>query len=141
MDRDNLQHKKIEYNSTVYSVHNVIGTGCFSRVYKATDTVTDETVVIKVLNSTNTNSRVERYLYLNELSLLNNLKSSPIRARYVDLKNTFPLDTGGVCFVMEKLGVTLHTVLHNMGKLPMSSCRSIARQIAQGTNDVRVAYT
>lgn len=133
MDRDNLQHKKILYNSTVYSVHNVIGTGCFSRVYKATDTVTDETVVIKVLNSTNTNGHVKRYLYLNELSLLNDLKSSLTRDRYVKLKNAFLLDTGGVCFVMEKLRVTLHAVLQNMGKLPISTCRLIARQIAQGT--------
>lgn len=136
MNKDNLQHKKIQSYSTMYLVQHVIGTGCFSRVYQATDSVTAETVVIKVLNNTNTNSKVERYFYLKELNLLNSLKSSPIRARYVDLKDAFRLNTGEICFVMEKLGVTLHSALHNIGKLPTSICRLITRQIVQGMYDV-----
>lgn len=137
MNGEDSQLKMIRSGDTVYSVKNVIGKGRFSRVYQATDTTTEDTVVIKKLNKKIINeNHLDWYLYLKELTLLTKLKSSPLRARYVDLRDAMRLDTGTICFVMERLGTTLHAVLFNIGALPMSMCRMIVRQIAQGTRTV-----
>jgi serine/threonine protein kinase len=133
MDKDALRDKTIRSKSAEYSVHNLIGAGRFSRVYRATDTATGNAVVIKVLNSVNMEEHLRCSLYMQELSLLNRLKSSPVRERYVDLRDVIQLNTGVICFVMEMLGATLHAVMCNVGTLPLSVCRLIVRQIAQGT--------
>lgn len=134
MDSEVVQAKTIRSLHTAYSVKNIIGKGRFSCVYKATDMSTDDTVVIKKLHKKTANSDdFDWYLYLKELTLLTELKSSPVRARYVSLRDAMRLETGAICFVMEKLGTTLHSVLFNIGVLPMSMCRMIVRQIAQGT--------
>lgn len=110
-----------------YTVQDLIGSGRFSHVYKASVSGTGQQVVIKALN--HSCSSMGR----KELNLLNRLKSSDFRARYVRLVDAVQLGSGPVCFVMEKLGITLQAMLHNVGPLPMSACRSIVRQIAQGT--------
>lgn len=120
--------------SSKYMVHNIIGTGNFSRVYNASVVGTGNEVVIKVLNDHRCSSkRFDRKLYFKELDLLNRLKTSRLRARYVQVRDAFLLKSGKLCFVMERLGSTLHSVLHNIGPLPMAMCRPIVRQIAQGT--------
>lgn len=132
MEKDILEHNTIRSQDTLYVIQHLIGMGRFSRVYQAIDWTTKDMVVIKALNGKNINEHFDRYLYLKELGLLTKLKTSSLRARYVDLKDAIRLETGRICFVMEKLGTTLHAVLHNIGGLPMSMCRPIVRQIAQG---------
>lgn len=116
-----------------YAVHKIIGTGRFSRVYNASEVGTGNSVVIKALNDEGSSTRLDRKLYLKELDFLNKLKSSQLRSRYVQLRDTIPLKSGMICFVMERLSTTLQAVLHNIGPLPMCMCRPIVRQIAQGT--------
>ncbi|XP_027846194.1 homeodomain-interacting protein kinase 3-like [Aphis gossypii] len=133
MGNDVLQENTIVCSrSSKYTVHNIIGTGNFSRVYSATMLGTGNEVVIKVLNDTCSSKRFDRKLYFKELDLLNRLKTSRLRARYVQVRDAFLLKSGKLCFVMERLGSTLHSVLHNIGPLPMAMCRPIVRQIAQG---------
>lgn len=132
---DVLRNGTIRCRDAVYSVQGLIGSGRFSRVYHATDTVADVGVAIKALISDGRSDY--RKPFLKELGTLNALKDSPLRARYVDVMNAVRLKSGAVCFVMERLGTTLHAVLHNIGPLPMSMCRPIVRQIAQGTAFVR----
>lgn len=140
MNSEVVQLKTIRSRHTVYTVKNVIGKGRFSCVYQATDMTTDDTVVIKKLHKKYvSDDDFEWYLYLKELTVLTKLKSSPVRARYVNLREAMRLETGAVCFVMEKLGTTLHSVLFNIGVLPMSMCRMIVRQIAQGAFFSRVS--
>lgn len=126
------QYTMIYSDTSAYTVHDLIGTGRFSNVYRATNKCNNEKVVIKVLSNKETERKFDRYLYLKELNILKTLRTSPLRDRYVGLKDTVRLNTGLDCFVMEKLGVTLHALLHNFGKLSMTMCRSIVRQIAQG---------
>jgi len=134
MGNDVLQQNTIVCSPTSkYTVHNIIGTGNFSRVYSALVVGTDNEVVIKVLNETCSSKRFDRKLYFKELGLLNQLKTSRLRARYVQVIDAFLLKSGKLCFVMERLGSTLHSVLRNIGPLPIAICRSIVRQIAQGT--------
>lgn len=137
MDKDTLRDKTIRSKSTEYSVHNLIGAGRFSRVYRATDIATTNPVVVKVLNNMNMAEHFHCNMYMQELSLLNRVKSSPVRERYVDLRDVVQLDTGAICFVMEMLGATLHAVMCNVGTLPLSMCRLIVRQIAQGMYSMR----
>lgn len=116
-----------------YAVHKIIGTGRFSCVYNATEVGTGNEVVIKAPNDSDFSRRFDRKLYLKELDFLNRLKSSKLRARYVQSRDTVLLKSGMICFVMERLSTTLQAVLHNTGPLPMCVCRPIVRQIAQGT--------
>ncbi|XP_003246296.1 homeodomain-interacting protein kinase 2 [Acyrthosiphon pisum] len=121
-----------------YAVHKIIGTGRFSCVYNATEVGTGNAVVIKALNDSDSSRRLDRKLYLKELDFLNRLKSSQLRARYVQLRDTVLLKSGMICFVMERLSATLQAVLHNIGPLPMYMCRPIVRQIAQGLAGLKV---
>lgn len=127
------QNTIIRSRSTTYTVHNMIGTGRFSRVYNASVMGTGNAVVIKALNNSCSSKRFDRKLYIKELDLLNRLKFSRLRARFVQLRDAVLLKSGKICFVMERLGTTLQAVLHNIGPLPISVCRPIVRQIAQGT--------
>lgn len=129
---DPLQNGTIRCRDAVYSVQSVIGAGRFSRVYQATDTATNVRVAIKVLAGESCGDRDQS---LKELDTLNALKESPVRARFVDVVNAVWLESGEVCLVMERLGTTLQSVLHNVGPLPMSMCRPIVRQIMQGMDD------
>lgn len=140
MGNDVLQENTIICSkSSRYTVHNIIGTGNFSRVYNASVVGKGNEVVIKVLNDhTCSSKRFDRKLYFKELDLLNRLKTSRLRARYVQVKDAFLLKSGKLCFVMERLGSTLHFVLHNIGPLPMAMCRPIVRQIAQGTHTTEI---
>ncbi|XP_060854612.1 homeodomain-interacting protein kinase 3-like [Rhopalosiphum padi] len=126
------QNTIIRSRSTTYTVHNMIGTGRFSRVYNASVMGTGNAVVIKALNNSCSSKRFDRKLYIKELDLLNRLKFSRLRARFVQLRDAVLLKSGKICFVMERLGTTLQAVLHNIGPLPISVCRPIVRQIAQG---------
>lgn len=132
MEENNLSDTVVSSKNHVYYIRQLIGKGRFSRVYYAKDLTTVDTVVIKALINQNLNSPFNHYLYIKELRLLNNLKRSPLRDRYVNLKDTFQLDTGEICFVMEKLGTTLKALLYNVGRLSITMCRPIVRQIAQG---------
>lgn len=134
MGNDVLQENTIVCSrSSKYTVHNIIGTGNFSHVYNASVLGTGNKVVIKVLKDTCSSKRFDRKLYFKELDLLNRLKTSRLRARYVQVRDAFLLKPGKLCFVMERLGSTLHSMLHNIGPLSMAMCRPIVRQIAQGT--------
>lgn len=135
MEENNLTNTVVRSRSNVYCVQELIGKGRFSRVYRAKNIATNDSVVIKALINNNLNRQPNRFLYVKELSLLNKLKKSPLRARYVNLKDTIVLDSGEICFVMEKLGTTLQALLHNVGSLSMAMCRPIIRQIAQGTHN------
>lgn len=132
MEESNLKNYEIRSSTTLYSIHKLIGKGRFSRVYQATDTFTNNTVVIKKLINLNIKRKSDRFLYLKELDLLKKLKVSPFRSRYVELRDLIVLSSGGICFVMERLGTTLQAVIHNKGRLPLSMCRLIIRQLAQG---------
>ncbi|XP_025208057.1 homeodomain-interacting protein kinase 3-like [Melanaphis sacchari] len=126
------QNTIIRSQYTTYTVHKMIGTGRFSRVYNASVVGTGTEVVIKALNNSCSSKKFNRKLYLKELDLLNRLKFSRTRARYVQVTDAVQLQSGKICFVMERLSTTLQAVLHNIGPLPISICRPIVRQIAQG---------
>lgn len=126
---DPFENNTIRCRDAVYSVQGLIGAGRFSRVYQATASGTGKRVAVKALNNDGSSRPTKE---AKELAVLNALRSSPVRARYVRVVDAIRLPTGTVCFVMERLGTTLQAVLHNIGPLPMSMCRPVVRQIAQG---------
>lgn len=122
---DPFENSTIGCRGAVYSVQGLIGAGRFSRVYQATAAGTGKRVAVKALNNGSTKEA-------EELAVLNALRGSPVRVRYVHVMDAVRLATGTVCLIMERLGITLHAVLHKIGPLPMSMCRPVVRQIAQG---------
>jgi len=126
------QNTIIRSPNATYMVHDIIGTGRFSCVYNASEVVSGNAVVIKALNNFGFSTSASE-LYFKELDFLNRLKFSTLHSRYVQLMDTVRPKTEMICFVMERLSTTLQAVLHNIGPLPMSICRPIVRQIAQGT--------
>lgn len=130
MDNDVFLYSSIQSGNTEYAVQDLVGEGTFSRVYQAMNVNTREPVVIKALTSDGENDLAKQCM--EEMSIMETLKKSPMRDRYVGLIEAFQVQTGTYCLVMERLGTTLCTIMHNVGPLPMSMCRPIIKQIAQG---------
>ncbi|XP_050432348.1 homeodomain-interacting protein kinase 2-like [Adelges cooleyi] len=130
--RQIFQSNEVCTAKTVYNVQHLVGSGRFSRVFHAIDSTTGQAVVIKALVLKEQNSALDHYQFLKEVEIMKRLNRCSLRSRYARLIDTVQLQTGVNCLIIERLGTTLQAVLHNVGALPMSVCRTVVRQIAQG---------
>lgn len=113
-----------------YQINKLVGFGRFSKVYHCTDTVSKETVAVKIYRASS-----EFYSYFcNETNIIEAFNGER-HPNVITALDNFVLETEDVvhgCIVMEFVDTTLKDVLNELDGIKWADVKQIVCQIAEG---------